>query len=216
MFRFEQLTQKNQEAVQMALSLAVEANHSQIEGAHLLKASLEVEGSLFPVMLNKLNVNVASVQELIHQALQRLPQVEGSNQQPTLSSSAHQVLNHAAKLAKSMKDEYVSQEHWFLAFFERDSDGFGGLLKRNGLTRADIDTLIQQLRGGQHVQDQSAEGKYQALERYARDLTAEAEAGNMDPVIGRDDEIRRTIQVLSRRTKNNPVLIGDPVSEKQL
>jgi ATP-dependent Clp protease ATP-binding subunit ClpB len=202
-------TEKAQEAIAAAQKMAAERNHTQIEVEHLLYALVDQEGGVVPQILGKLGVNAAEVKQQIAGELQRLPRAhEPARAFPSYNLS--QVLEGAEKETAAFKDEYVSTEHLLLAIMELDAGAAGRLLKGYGVTRDRIYQVLTSIRGGQRVTDASPEGKYQALEKYGRDLTEMARRGKLDPVIGRDDEIRRVIQVLSRRTKNNPVLIGEP------
>ncbi|MBM4461856.1 MAG: ATP-dependent chaperone ClpB [Chloroflexi bacterium] len=202
-------TEKAQEAIAVAQKLAAERNHTQIEVVHLLYALVDQEGGVVPQILGKLGVDAAQVKQQLSGELQRLPRAhEPARAFP--SQNLGQVLEGAEKEAATFKDEYISTEHLLLAIVELDAGAAGRLLKGYGITRDRIYQVLASIRGGQRVTDASPEGKYQALEKYGRDLTEMARRGKLDPVIGRDDEIRRVIQVLSRRTKNNPVLIGEP------
>ncbi len=202
-------TEKAQEAIAAAQKLAGERNHTQIEVEHLLYALLDQEGGVVPQILGKLGVDAAQVKQQIAGELQRLPRAR----EPARAFPSHnlsQILEGAEKETAAFKDEYVSTEHLLLAIVEQDAGAAGRILKGYGVTRERIYQVLTSIRGGQRVTDASPEGKYQALEKYGRDLTEMARRGKLDPVIGRDDEIRRVMQVLSRRTKNNPVLIGEP------
>jgi len=207
--RFEKFTQKNQEAIQRSLEMAAELGHQQIETEHLTYALLKLEGGLISSFLNRFNISIDELLKKLERELEKKASVEGGAQ-PTLSSLLNKVLNEAQKIASQMKDEYVSQEHIFLSLFKEESAVLSQELKRNGVKEEDILSILKQIRGGQKVDSANPEDKYEALEKYGRDLTALAREGRLDPVIGRDEEIRRVIQVLSRRTKNNPVLIGEP------
>ena len=207
--RFDKFTQKNQEVIQHAVQLAIELGHQQIETEHLTYALLKIEGGLAPSFLERFNIPVSQILSQLDIVLEKKPVVEGGGQ-PFISQVTNKVLISAEKIAKSMKDEYVSQEHLILALFKDESTIFSRELKKNGIREENIVEIINQIRGGQKVDSANPEDKYQALEKYGRDLTALAEEGKMDPVIGRDEEIRRIVQVLSRRTKNNPVIIGEP------
>jgi ATP-dependent Clp protease ATP-binding subunit ClpB len=206
--RLDKFTLRGQEAIQSAIELAEKNQHQQVEPEHLLIAMLEQpEGTVRPI-LGKLGVNVAVVLNDTQAAVARLPRVQGGQQyfSPRLS----QIFTASQKQADQMQDEFISTEHLLLAAAE-EKDGEGGkILRQHGVVRDDLLKVIEQMRGGTRITDQNAEQNYQALSKYARDLTELARKGKLDPVIGRDDEIRRTIQVLSRRTKNNPVLIGEP------
>lgn len=207
--KFEKFTQKNQEAIQRSVEMAAELGHQQIETEHLTYALLKLEGGLISTFLNRFSVSIDDILKSLEVELEKKASVEGG-QQPFLSSLVNNVLNEAQKIALQMKDDYVSQEHVFLSLFKEESTVLSKELKRNGVKEEDILNILKQVRGGQKVDSANPEDKYQALEKYGRDLTALAREGKLDPVIGRDEEIRRVIQVLSRRTKNNPVLIGEP------
>jgi len=205
--RFDKFTIKAQEAVARAQELAQQRNHSEIMPMHLLAAMLaETEGVVGPI-LQKVGANIGRVQQMIDSELERLPKATGT--QLGLARATQDVLNAAQKEADRLKDEYLSTEHLLLTLSEAKSEA-KEILSLNGVTHAAILIALKDVRGGQRVTDQSPEGKYQALQRYGRDLVELARQGKLDPVIGRDEEIRRTMQVLSRRTKNNPVLIGEP------
>ena len=204
------LTQKAQEAVVAAQQLAERAGHPEIEPEHLLLTLVEQNEGVVPALLHKLDVDPASLAAATRAALDRLPSATGGAS-PTPSSGLRDALATAADEAERLTDEYISTEHLFLALAaETGNAPASRLLSEAGLTRTRIYEALTAVRGSQRVTDQHPEGKYQALERYARDLTALARGTTLDPVIGRDEEIRRVIQVLSRRTKNNPVLIGEP------
>ena len=209
--RFDKFTFKAQESIQQAQKLAEEHQHQTIDVEHLLLALVEqAEGVVQPV-LRKMGTNPAQVAQRLKEELRRLPQVSGVPQgQAHITSRLEKILNAALSEAERLKDEYVSTEHLLLAIAEERGGAVGRLLRELGVTKDGIYAALQEIRGGQRVTDQAPEQKYQALERYARNLTDLARKGKLDPVIGRDDEIRRVIQVLARRTKNNPVLIGEP------
>jgi ATP-dependent Clp protease ATP-binding subunit ClpB len=207
--RFEKFTQKSQEAVQKSLELANELGHQQIESEHLTYALLKEEDSLIPSILKRFSFSVEGLLRVLDGELAKKPSVQGGSQ-PFLSDSLNKILNQAEKIAAQMKDEYITQEHILLALFQDQKTILSQELKRNGIKEEDIIRILKEIRGGQTVTDSNPEEKYQALEKYGRDLTELARNGKLDPVIGRDEEIRRVIQVLSRRTKNNPVLIGEP------
>ncbi len=207
-FRFEKLTIKAQEAVANAQSLATEQGHSQIEPLHLLDALLnETDGVIAP-LLERIGANRSQLEGIVRSELQRLPKVSGGSP-PQPNNELVRVLEAAQREADAMKDEFVSTEHLLLALTKVDSNA-KNILKLNALTEKEILQAMQAVRGSQRVTDQNPEAKFQALERYGIDLVERARQGKLDPVIGRDQEIRRVIQVLSRRTKNNPVLIGEP------
>ncbi|MCA9743838.1 AAA family ATPase, partial [candidate division KSB1 bacterium] len=208
---FDKFTHKAQEAVARAQEIAQEAGQQQIEVEHLFKSMLADSESVPLAIFKKLGANVALINTRLEEALQKLPRVSGGGAVGSLyiSKRTQDVFNNALKEMRQLKDEYVSTEHLLIAMTE-DSGATGKLLKNQGVTRDAIFKVLKEIRGSQRVVDQNPEGKYQALQRYGRDLTELAERGKLDPVIGRDEEIRRAIQVLSRRTKNNPVLVGDP------
>ncbi len=206
--RLEKFTLRAQEAIQSAIELAERNQNQQVEPEHLLAAMLEQPEGIVRPILGKLAVNVPVVLNDVQAAIARFPRVEGGQQY--LSPRLSQVFTAAQKHADKMKDEFNSTEHLLLAITEEKDGQAGKILRQHGIKLEDLQKVIEQVRGGSHITDQNAEQNYQALSKYARDLTEEARKGKLDPVIGRDDEIRRTIQVLSRRTKNNPVLIGEP------
>ncbi|HSF02742.1 MAG TPA: ATP-dependent Clp protease ATP-binding subunit, partial [Solirubrobacterales bacterium] len=207
--RLDKLTIKSQEALSEAQSLASTRGHAAIEAAHLLAALLtQPEGSTLPV-LQKLGVSPNSVQAAVEALLSRHPKVQGGAQ-PRLSDGLTRVLDAAFKEAEALKDEYVSTEHLLLALAADAKDPAGRVLREAGASRDALLKALASVRGGTRVTDQDPESKYQALAKFGRDLTDLARTGKLDPVVGRDEEIRRVIQVLSRRTKNNPVLIGEP------
>ncbi|HEU4414435.1 MAG TPA: Clp protease N-terminal domain-containing protein, partial [Candidatus Angelobacter sp.] len=210
--RWDKFTIKAQEAIQAANELAGQHGNPEMLPAHLLGALLQDQEGIVVPVLAKLGVNAATVQSQVLERVDRLPKVSGAAAQPHLSATMSNVLDQAFKEADTFKDEYVSTEHLLLAML-RDKDKNNEA--RQLLTAAGVnyDATLKALtavRGSQRVTDQNPEGKFQALERYAKDLTELARRGKLDPVIGRDEEIRRVVQVLSRRTKNNPVLIGEP------
>jgi len=207
--RFDKFTQKSQEIIQQAIELASQYNNQQIEPEHLTFSLLKVEGGIVPPFLERFNIDTADILHKLSNEIDKKPSIEGA-QQPFLSNTTNRILSESQKIANSMKDEYVSQEHIFLAIFKDQNTLLSQELRKNGINEDSILEIIKQIRGGQKVDSANPEDKYQALEKYGRDLTALAQEGKLDPVIGRDEEIRRIIQVLSRRTKNNPVLIGEP------
>jgi len=209
-FKFDKLTVKAQEAVQNAQRLAEQRNHQQIQPLHLLMALLEESDGVVKPLLQKIGVNQQQLSNMVDGELKRLPSVSSSNAQSAgASRPLMDLLDKAQTLAEQMHDQFVSTEHLLLALAEHD-DQAKRLLELNGVKKQDILTALQTVRGGQTVTDQNPEDKYQSLERYGKDLVALAKQGKIDPVIGRDSEIRRVVQVLSRRRKNNPVLIGEP------
>jgi ATP-dependent Clp protease ATP-binding subunit ClpB len=208
--KWDKFTVKSQEALQVAQGKAAENGNPEVLPLHLMEALLEdKEGVVLPV-LEKVGVAVQPLHAAIAADLAKLPKVQGSAQQPQLSNTLTKVLDGAFKEAETFKDDYVSTEHLLLALSKLKNDPVQTALAAQGATHAAILKALQAVRGSQRVTDQNPEGKFQALEKYAKDLTELARRGKLDPVIGRDEEIRRVIQVLSRRTKNNPVLIGEP------
>ncbi|MGD8939396.1 MAG: ATP-dependent chaperone ClpB [Gammaproteobacteria bacterium] len=207
--RMDKLTSKFQEVLADAQSLAVGHDNQFIEPIHVMTAMLDQEGGTVRPLLSNAGVNVNSMRSQLGQALEQLPQVQGMAGDIHISNDLGRLLNVTDKIAQQRKDQYISSELFVLAALE-DRGRLGEILKSAGATKDNIDKAIEQMRGGQKVDDPNAEDQRQALEKYTIDLTERAEQGKLDPVIGRDDEIRRTIQVLQRRTKNNPVLIGEP------
>ncbi|HYO09830.1 MAG TPA: ATP-dependent chaperone ClpB [Tepidisphaeraceae bacterium] len=205
--RFDKFTIKAQEAVVRAQELARERDSSEMLPLHLLAALLAEDEGVVQPLLMKMGANLTRVDQLVEAELNRLPRATGT--QTGMSRSIHEVFSQAQKEADRLKDEYVSTEHLMLALAQVKSEA-KDILEVNAVSHGGILTALKDVRGGQRVTDQSPEDKYQALQRYGRDLVELARQGKIDPVIGRDEEIRRTIQVLSRRTKNNPVLIGEP------
>lgn len=207
-FRFDKLTIKAQEAVAAAQNLATEKGHPEVDALHLLSSLLrESEGVVQPIF-NKIGVNRDQLSKMVEAELSRLPKTSGGSQ-PQVNAGLRDVLETSARDASAMKDEFVSTEHLLVALTKGKTKA-KQILELNGVREADILSALQTVRGSSRVTDQNPEEKYQALQRYGIDLVEAANAGKLDPVIGRDNEIRRVIQVLSRRTKNNPVLIGDP------
>jgi len=206
--RLDKFTLRGQEAIQSAIELAERNQHQQVEPEHLLVAMLEQPEGIVRPILGKLGTNVAVVLNDTQAAVARFPRVQGGQQY--FSSRLSQVFTVAQKQADQMQDEFISTEHLLLAIVDEKDGDAGKILRQHGVIKEDLFKVIEQTRGGSRITDQNAEQNYQALSKYARDLTEQARKGKLDPVIGRDDEIRRTIQVLSRRTKNNPVLIGEP------
>jgi ATP-dependent Clp protease ATP-binding subunit ClpB len=208
--KWDKFTVKSQEALQAAQGKAAESGNPEVLPLHLLAALLEdKEGVVIPV-LEKVGVALPPLHAAIEAALAALPKVQGSAQQPGMGNALTKVLDGAFKEAETFKDDYVSTEHLLLALAKLKNDPVQMVLAAQGASHAAILKALQAVRGSQRVTDQNPEGKFQALEKYAKDLTELARRGKLDPVIGRDEEIRRVIQVLSRRTKNNPVLIGEP------
>ncbi|MES9956126.1 MAG: ATP-dependent chaperone ClpB [Sedimenticola sp.] len=207
--RMDKLTSKSQMALADAQSLAVGRDHQFIEPVHLMTALLDQEGGTVRHLLAQADVNVNLLRSSMGDALDRMPAVQGSEGDLHISNDLGRLLNQTDKLAQARKDQYISSELFVLAGVE-DKGELGDLLRKAGAEKQAIEQVIDKLRGGQNVNDPNAEDQRQALEKYTIDLTQRAEQGKLDPVIGRDDEIRRTVQVLQRRTKNNPVLIGEP------
>ncbi|HET7346177.1 MAG TPA: ATP-dependent chaperone ClpB, partial [Acidobacteriaceae bacterium] len=208
--RWDKFTVKSQEAVQNAAQLASENGNPEILPLHLLAALLADKEGVIPSVLEKVGVPLLQLDGKAQDAVSQLPKVSGSAAQPGASNALNQVFDQAFKEAENFKDDYVSTEHLLLALTGLKNDGAQLLLASFGATHDAVLKSLASVRGSQRVTDQNPEAKYQALEKYAKDLTERARRGKLDPVIGRDEEIRRVIQVLSRRTKNNPVLIGEP------
>jgi ATP-dependent Clp protease ATP-binding subunit ClpB len=207
--RMDRLTSKLQMALADAQSMAVGRDHQFIEPAHLMTALLDQEGGSVRHLLQQADVNVNQLRSGLGDMLDRLPSVEGAAGDLHISNDLGRLLNQTDKLSQKRKDSYISSELFVLAAVE-DQGPMGELLRKSGAGKESLEKAIEEVRGGQSVDDPNAEDQRQALEKYTIDLTERAEQGRLDPVIGRDDEIRRTIQVLQRRTKNNPVLIGEP------
>jgi len=206
--RFDRFTIRGQEAVQQSIALAETNEHQQVEPEHLLAAMLEQKEGVVRPILGKIGANIPSILTEVKTSFEKFPKVSGGQQY--FSSRTNTIIQEAQKVAETMQDEYVSTEHLLIAIAgEKDGDA-GRILRTNGITREDAEKVVNDMRGGSRITDQNAEENFQSLEKYAQDLTELARKGKLDPVIGRDDEIRRAIQILSRRTKNNPVLIGEP------
>ncbi len=209
---FNRLTEKSQEAIRQAQATAVQYGNQQVDIEHLLLAMLEQEGGLAPSILLRADVNLEALHRRLVQELDKLPKVSGGASRPDqvyITNRLSQLFTTAEEQTKRLKDEYVSIEHLLLAAAD-DQGAAGKILREFGLTRDRLMKALQEVRGHQRVTTQNPEGTYESLQKYGRDLTGMASKGKLDPVIGRDEEIRRVIQVLSRRTKNNPVLIGEP------
>lgn len=204
---FDKFTIKSQEALQKSAEIALSNQHQAIEPAHLLKAILETDENVSTYILKKLNVTQAILDTKLQEVLGSFPKVTG--QQPHLSSATNQVLQNAEKELRELKDEYISVEHLLLALLNT-KDKVAAIMKDVGFDKATLLKAIKELRGGSKVTDPNAETKYKSLERYSKNLNELAKKGKIDPVIGRDEEIRRVLQILSRRTKNNPILLGEP------
>jgi ATP-dependent Clp protease ATP-binding subunit ClpB len=207
--KFDKLTLKSQEAVQEAQRIAREASHQEIDGEHLLLALLGQSESLVPELLARIGVPPAQLQPDLEKELARRHKIQGGND-PYAGRDLQKALDAAQSEASKLKDDYVSTEHLLLGLLDEASPSLKKIFTAHGLKRDAVLKALAELRGNQRVTDQQPEGKFQALEKYGRDLTALARQGKIDPVIGRDEEIRRVMQVLTRRTKNNPVLIGEP------
>ncbi|RWW98846.1 ATP-dependent chaperone ClpB [Flavobacterium cerinum] len=204
---FANFTIKSQEAIQRAQQLAQSFGHQQIENEHIVKAILEVDENVTPFLLKKLNVNLGLFQQILDSTLQSFPKVSGGEM--TLSRDASTALNEASNIARKMNDEFVSIEHLLLAIFASKSK-VAQILKDQGVTEKGFKAAIEELRKGERVTSASAEETYNSLNKYAKNLNQMANDGKLDPIIGRDEEIRRVLQILSRRTKNNPMLVGEP------
>src|SRR5580704_10203251 len=208
--RWDKFTVKAQEAVQRANQLASEHGNPELQPLHLLAALLEDKEGIVPPVLEKIGIGPQAVLNEVYGQIDKLPKVAGEAAQASLSNEVNKLLEQAFKEASNFKDEYVSTEHLLLAITHLKRDVAQQVLATHGATYDAILKALSVVRGSQKVTDQNPEAKFQALDKYARDLTEQARRGKLDPVIGRDDEIRRVVQVLSRRTKNNPVLIGEP------
>ena len=206
---FDKFTIKMKEALQGAENLANRYNNSEIGNEHMFLSMLQQKDGIAEPLFSKVGINFQSLLSDAHNLVDRLPKAYGGAVNQTVSNRLLQVLNNAQNEADKFKDEYVSTEHVILAMLD-DDGAVGSLLKRYGVTRDSLMEALQSIRGNQRVTDEDAESKYQSLEKYCKDMTALARQGKIDPVIGRDEEIRRVMQVLSRKTKNNPVLIGEP------
>ncbi|RCS27276.1 ATP-dependent chaperone ClpB [Polaribacter sp. WD7] len=208
---FNNYTTKSQETIQMAQQIAQGFGHNQIENEHIFKALTQVDENVLPFLLKKLNINIAIVSQILDKQLQSFAKVTGVDLM--LSREASKTLNEASIIATKMKDDYVSIAHLILAIFKSKSN-IAQVLKDQGVTEKNLKSAIDELRKGERVTSQSAEETYNALTKYAKNLNELAQNGKLDPVIGRDEEIRRLLQILSRRTKNNPILVGEPGTGK--
>jgi ATP-dependent Clp protease ATP-binding subunit ClpB len=206
----DKLTIKAQEALGAARDLADQRNHQEVTPEHVLRALLDQEQGVSSALLRKLGIDPDEVKKKVDAALEQLPQVRGATAEVYVGRRLKDLLEEAARQSEKFKDEYVSSEHLLLAVVSADLGPASRALKEAGITKDALMKALAEVRGSQRVTDQEAEGRYQALEKYTRDLTDLARKGKLDPVIGRDEEVRRSMQVLSRRTKNNPVLIGEP------
>ena len=210
MIRPERLTVKAAEALQEAAALARTRGNPVVNDAHLFHALLEQEEGIVVPLLQKSGLNVAQLKADTEREIARFPKQSGNGTEPSLSRELSKVLDRADEEAKALDDAYVSTEHVLLALAEEKGTTARELLSAGGVDRSQLLAALQGVRGSHRVTDQEPEAKYQALQRFTRDLTEQARKGKLDPVIGRDEEVRRVMQVLSRRTKNNPVLIGEP------
>ena len=210
MIKFDKFTIKAQEAIGEAQQIASSYNHQEIRGEHLLLALINQKDGVIPSILQKLEVSSEELKVKLEKPLEKIPQVYGGSGGQHIGKELNDILNSAQQEAQKVKDEYVSTEHLFIALVEAEGTRVSNILKAEGISKNKIYQALLNIRGSQRVTDQNPEGKYQALERYSRDLTELAKRDKLDPVIGRDDEIRKVMQILSRRTKNNPMLIGEP------
>lgn len=210
MIKFDKFTIKAQEAIGEAQQIASSYNHQEIRGEHLLLALINQKDGIIPSVLQKLEVSSEELKVKLEKLLEKIPQVYGGSGGQHIGKELNDILNTAQQEAQKVKDEYVSTEHLFIALVEAEGTRVSNILKAEGISKDKIYQALLNIRGSQRVTDQNPEGKYQALERYSRDLTELAKRDKLDPVIGRDDEIRKVMQILSRRTKNNPMLIGEP------
>ena len=208
---FNNYTTKSQETIQLAQQIAQGFGHNQIENEHIFKALTQVDENVLPFLLKKLNINITVVEQILEKQLESLPKVTGA--ELMLSREANKTLTEASVVAKKMKDDYVSIEHLILAIFKSKSN-ISQVLKDQGVTEKHLQAAIDELRKGERVTSQSQEETYNSLNKFAKNLNKLAEDGKLDPVIGRDEEIRRLLQILSRRTKNNPILVGEPGTGK--
>lgn len=205
--QFNNYTIKAQEAIGQAQQLAMSLSHQLIESEHLYKALFLVDENVLPFLMKKMGVNSVMINQIVDKELERFPKVEGGDVQ--LSKTAAKALKEATAAAKNLKDEYITLEHLLIGVLKSNSK-VSQILKDQGIKEADLIKAIQELRKGESVKSQDAESTYNALEKYAKNLNSLADSGKLDPVIGRDEEIRRVLQILSRRTKNNPMLVGEP------
>ncbi|PTM02441.1 MAG: ATP-dependent chaperone ClpB [Candidatus Arcticimaribacter sp.] len=208
---FNNFTLKSQESVQAAQQYAFENEHQHIKNEHLFQGMLEVDTNVLPYIFKKLQVDESLIKQHNAKVLKSFSKVKGGEQM--ISKKASQTLMNALKIAKDQQDEFVATEHLFMALFESDSS-VGRMLKDQGITKKNLEGIIQELRKGENVISSTAEESYNALNKYAKNLNELAKSGMLDPVIGRDEEIRRLLQILSRRTKNNPILVGEPGTGK--
>ena len=208
------LTRKSQEALAQSQATASEYNHQQVDIEHVLSALLKDSEGLIVQLLKRMNVDVSGMSRAVDEELAKIPRVTGSGTEQGkiyITNRLERLMNRAADRAKTLKDEYISVEHIFLAMLDEGSNTpCGRIFARLGITEERFLQTLNEVRGSQRVQSADPEATYEALEKYGRDLVQAAKTGKLDPVIGRDDEIRRVVRILSRKTKNNPVLIGDP------
>lgn len=210
MIQFDKFTIKAQEAISQAQQLALQYNHQEIKSEHLLLALIRQREGIVPSILAKLEIYISDLESFLERKLTQFPSVYGGGAGQYIGNELNTVFNKATQEASKMKDEYISTEHLLLALLELEESSFARYFKERGINRDKVYQALMKIRGNQRITDQNPEDKYQALEKYSRDLTQLAREGKLDPVIGRDDEIRRVMQILCRRTKNNPVLIGEP------
>jgi len=207
--QFDKFTLKSQEALSDARNIASENGHQSIEDVHIMSAMLKQEDGIIIPVLQKLEVDPGDFRTKVDSLIKNTPKVTGGAAQLYISNELNNILDDSFKEARQLKDEYVSTEH-ILISMAQSKGKIGELLKESGVTKDRVYQILVEIRGNQRITDQNPEDKYQALQKFGKDITDLARKGKLDPVIGRDDEIRRVIQVLSRRTKNNPVLIGEP------
>ncbi|MBR4194941.1 MAG: type VI secretion system ATPase TssH, partial [Oscillospiraceae bacterium] len=206
-------TKRSMEAIQDAQSIALNHNHQQIEQLHLLMALLRQESGLIPQLLKRMGKTPESLEAAVEEKLRQIPSVTGSGREAGkyyIARSVDQLFSQAEEVAESMKDEFVSVEHLFLAMIDRPDNTVRSLFQTYMIQREDAMKALQEVRGNQRVTSDNPEDTYEALEKFGTDLVQRARDKQMDPVIGRDEEIRNVIRILSRKTKNNPVLIGEP------
>ena len=208
---FNNYTIKSQEAIQQAQQIAQSYGHQQIENEHIFKGILTVDENVLPFLLKKLNVNVSLLEQILNKELESYPKVTGAD--IMLSRDAGKTVNESSIIAKKMNDDFVSVEHLLMAIFKSKSK-IAQVLKDQGVSEKALNSAIEELRKGDRVTSQSQEETYNSLNKYAKNLNQLARDGKLDPVIGRDEEIRRILQILSRRTKNNPMLVGEPGTGK--
>ncbi len=207
--QFDKFTIKSQEALSGARSIASENGHQSIEDVHIISAMLKQKDGIIIPVLQKLETDPEDFRAKVESLIKNIPKVSGGAAQLYISNELNSILDDSFKEAQQLKDEYVSTEH-ILISMAQSKGKIGELLKESGVTKDKIYQILVEIRGSQRITDQNPEDKYQALQKFGKDITELARKGKLDPVIGRDEEIRRVIQVLSRRTKNNPVLIGEP------